>query len=207
MRRRRRSQATSTRPGRSAMAPRVSKLANVIVPVADQDRALEFYTEALGLEKRVDVPFGDGNRWIEVAPAGAETPIAICPPGPERDDGRQGHRHLAPDRRHRRLPRAAEEPWCGRRRRGQPLRRRRSAVVLVPRPRGQHADGRRGSVTGAPTLQEPQTAVVITAGGSSGCRNVASLVASAIAAPRSSSESGRCIRSSRPSAIRQDPLR
>ena len=64
------------------MSARVSKVANVIVPVADQDRALEFYTEALGLEKRVDLPFGDGNRWIEVAPSGADTPIAICPPGP-----------------------------------------------------------------------------------------------------------------------------
>jgi predicted enzyme related to lactoylglutathione lyase len=28
------------------------------------------------------VPFGDGARWIEVAPPGADTPIAICPPGP-----------------------------------------------------------------------------------------------------------------------------
>jgi catechol 2,3-dioxygenase-like lactoylglutathione lyase family enzyme len=55
---------------------------SVIIPVVDQDRALEFYTEALGLEKRVDMPFGDGSRWIEVAPAGGETPIAICPPGP-----------------------------------------------------------------------------------------------------------------------------
>ena len=64
------------------MSARVSKVANVIVPVADQDRALEFYTEALGLEKRVDLPFGDGNRWIEVAPSDADTPIAICPPGP-----------------------------------------------------------------------------------------------------------------------------
>jgi predicted enzyme related to lactoylglutathione lyase len=60
----------------------ISKIANVIIPVADQDRALAFYTEALGLEKRVDAPFGDGNRWIEVAPAGSDIPIAICPPGP-----------------------------------------------------------------------------------------------------------------------------
>jgi len=64
------------------MSARVSKLANVIIPVADQDGALRFYTEALGLEKRVDVPFGNGSRWIEVAPSGADTPIAICPPGP-----------------------------------------------------------------------------------------------------------------------------
>jgi catechol 2,3-dioxygenase-like lactoylglutathione lyase family enzyme len=49
------------------MSTRVSKIANVIVPFADQDRALQFYTGSLGLEKRVDMPFGDGNRWIEVA--------------------------------------------------------------------------------------------------------------------------------------------
>jgi catechol 2,3-dioxygenase-like lactoylglutathione lyase family enzyme len=60
----------------------VSKLASVIVPVTDQDRQLELYTEVLGLEKRADVPFGPG-RWIEVAPSGAETPIAMCPPGPD----------------------------------------------------------------------------------------------------------------------------
>jgi predicted enzyme related to lactoylglutathione lyase len=69
------------------MSTRVIKLANVIIPVADQDRALQFYTETLGLEKRADVPFGDGNRWIEVAPAGADTPIAICPPGPSATAG------------------------------------------------------------------------------------------------------------------------
>jgi predicted enzyme related to lactoylglutathione lyase len=39
-------------------------------------------SDPLGLEKRADEPFGDGNRWIEVAPPGADTPIAICPPGP-----------------------------------------------------------------------------------------------------------------------------
>jgi predicted enzyme related to lactoylglutathione lyase len=64
------------------MSAQVTKVANVIIPVSDQDRAVEFYTEALGLDKRVDVPFGDGSRWIEVAPSGADTPIAICPPGP-----------------------------------------------------------------------------------------------------------------------------
>jgi catechol 2,3-dioxygenase-like lactoylglutathione lyase family enzyme len=66
----------------------VSKLASVIIPVRDQDRQLQFYTEVLGLEKRADVPFGgDTGRWIEVAPSGAETPIAICPPGPDGEAG------------------------------------------------------------------------------------------------------------------------
>ena len=65
----------------------VSKVANVIIPVDDQDGALAFYTEKLGLENRNDVPFGDGNRWIEVAPSGADTVIAICPPGPNGSTG------------------------------------------------------------------------------------------------------------------------
>lgn len=50
--------------------------------VSDQDRALEFYTDKLGLEKRADEPMGDGPRWIEVAPRGAETRLVLfTPPG------------------------------------------------------------------------------------------------------------------------------
>jgi catechol 2,3-dioxygenase-like lactoylglutathione lyase family enzyme len=71
----------------STTSAAVSKMANVIVPVADQDRELAFYTETLGLELRADVPFGNGERWIEVAPAGADTPIALCPPGPSNEAG------------------------------------------------------------------------------------------------------------------------
>jgi len=71
----------------SEPAHAVTRIANVIVPVTDQDLELRFYTETLGLEKRADVPFGNGDRWIEVAPAGAETPIALCPPGPGGDAG------------------------------------------------------------------------------------------------------------------------
>lgn len=58
----------------------IQQLATVMVPVSDQDRALEFYTQKLGFEIRADVPFGRGDRWIEVAPAGAETTIALVPP-------------------------------------------------------------------------------------------------------------------------------
>jgi lactoylglutathione lyase len=64
------------------VSPSIVKVANVIIPVADQEQALQFYTGVLGLEKRADAPMGDAGRWIEVAPAGADTPIALCPPGP-----------------------------------------------------------------------------------------------------------------------------
>lgn len=66
----------------------VSQVANVIISVKDQDAMLAFYTDKLGLELRADVPFGNGDRWIEVAPgADAQTPIALCPPGPSMEAG------------------------------------------------------------------------------------------------------------------------
>src|ERR1700687_4402062 len=56
---------------------RITQVATVAVPVSDQDRAIEFYVDKLGFEKRLDVPFGDGDRWIEVAPPEAPTTIAL----------------------------------------------------------------------------------------------------------------------------------
>jgi catechol 2,3-dioxygenase-like lactoylglutathione lyase family enzyme len=61
---------------------RVGKIATVIIPVADQDAQIEFYTSKLGLEKRVDIPFGGQYRWVEVGPGEAETTIALAPPPP-----------------------------------------------------------------------------------------------------------------------------
>ena len=58
----------------------VNKIATVIVPVADQDKALEFYCGTLGFEPRVDIPFGNGYRWIEVGLGGESTTIALAPP-------------------------------------------------------------------------------------------------------------------------------
>ena len=55
----------------------ITDLRTVGVPVAAQDEALEFYLEKLGFETRLDLPFGDGERWIEVAPPGAATTIAL----------------------------------------------------------------------------------------------------------------------------------
>jgi catechol 2,3-dioxygenase-like lactoylglutathione lyase family enzyme len=59
---------------------RITGVGTVGVPVTDQDRALRFYVDELGFEKRRDVPFGAG-RWIEVAPPGAATTIALVPGG------------------------------------------------------------------------------------------------------------------------------
>ena len=58
----------------------ITGVRTVGVPVTDQDRALAFYVETLGFEKRVDAPVEQvGGRWIEVAPLGAATTIALVP--------------------------------------------------------------------------------------------------------------------------------
>jgi lactoylglutathione lyase len=62
---------------------RITGIYTVGVPVTNQDRALEFYVDKLGLEKRLDMPLEEfGGRWIEVAPPGAPVSIALVP---ERD--------------------------------------------------------------------------------------------------------------------------
>jgi catechol 2,3-dioxygenase-like lactoylglutathione lyase family enzyme len=59
--------------------PQITHVGTVIVPVADQDQALAFYTGTLGFEVRIDAPFAPGRRWIEVAPAGGQTSLALVP--------------------------------------------------------------------------------------------------------------------------------
>jgi catechol 2,3-dioxygenase-like lactoylglutathione lyase family enzyme len=66
----------------SSTQTRVDKITTVVIPVADVDGAIEFYTQKLGFNKRVDIPFGDKYRWVEVAPGDAETTIALAPPPP-----------------------------------------------------------------------------------------------------------------------------
>ncbi|HUB37082.1 MAG TPA: VOC family protein [Solirubrobacteraceae bacterium] len=63
-----------------SQATNISQVGTVIVPVSDQDRAIAFFQENLGFEKRSDTPFGNGDRWVEVAPPGAATTLALVPP-------------------------------------------------------------------------------------------------------------------------------
>lgn len=47
--------------------------------VSDQDAALDFWTDQVGFEKRSDHPYGEGTRWLEVAPPGAATRVVLSP--------------------------------------------------------------------------------------------------------------------------------
>jgi lactoylglutathione lyase len=60
--------------------PAVLAIPAVGIAVRDQDSALTFYTETLGLQKQLDIPLPQfGGRWITVAPAGSATSIALVP--------------------------------------------------------------------------------------------------------------------------------
>jgi catechol 2,3-dioxygenase-like lactoylglutathione lyase family enzyme len=49
----------------------------VSIPVADQERALRFYTETLGFRVLTDQPFSDKQRWIELGIPGADTRVVL----------------------------------------------------------------------------------------------------------------------------------
>ncbi|HZD67541.1 MAG TPA: VOC family protein [Actinomycetes bacterium] len=59
----------------------LKNLMYVTVYVSDQDRALAFYTEGLGLEKRVDYSGPDG-RFLTVAPGDESVEIILWPGSP-----------------------------------------------------------------------------------------------------------------------------
>ena|SRR5215831_7589923 len=56
----------------------------VSVPVTNQQRALEFYTKALGLRVLTDQPYSDTQRWIELGFARGGTGLVLfTAPGQE----------------------------------------------------------------------------------------------------------------------------
>jgi catechol 2,3-dioxygenase-like lactoylglutathione lyase family enzyme len=64
----------------------LTRIMYVALYVSDLDRALAFYTEQLGLEKRVDVAGPDG-RFLTVAPSGESVEILLWPGRPVRGAG------------------------------------------------------------------------------------------------------------------------
>ena len=61
----------------------ITSITTAMFAVADQDAAVAFYTEKLGWELRSDTKFGEGDdagRWVEVAPPGSETVLALNTP-------------------------------------------------------------------------------------------------------------------------------
>ena len=66
----------------------ITKVGRVMIPVGDQDAAIAFYTGTLDFQLVADVPFGDGDRWVEVAPPAGGAALALVPPRGDYQVGR-----------------------------------------------------------------------------------------------------------------------
>jgi catechol 2,3-dioxygenase-like lactoylglutathione lyase family enzyme len=64
--------------------------------VNDQEAALDFYTNKLGLEKVQDEPYGEGARWITVSPQGSRTRIILKKAVKEHEKAMVGNSDEAP---------------------------------------------------------------------------------------------------------------
>src|SRR5580765_155393 len=55
----------------------IKQIKFISIPVADQNRALDFYTEKLGFTIITDQPFDEKQRWIELRVPKAETRVVL----------------------------------------------------------------------------------------------------------------------------------
>src|SRR2546423_13792548 len=55
----------------------IEKLTHVPIVVSDQEKALKFYTEVLGFEKRADYQNPGNPRWLTVAPKGTDVQMIL----------------------------------------------------------------------------------------------------------------------------------
>ena len=72
----------------------INQIKFVTIPVRDQKRALDFYTEKLGFTIITDQPFDGKQRWIELRIPKAETRITLFTP-----EGQEGRRRAERRRR------------------------------------------------------------------------------------------------------------
>lgn len=59
------------------------KVTVISIPVRDQQKALEFYTEKLGFIKKLDIPLNETDRWLTlVSPEDQDGVQLVLEPGP-----------------------------------------------------------------------------------------------------------------------------
>ena len=123
----------------------LKKVFYMSVLVSDQDTALDFYTNVLGLEKRVENPTPDGPRFLTVGVEGDDFQLVLWPGTPGQAEPVMGRPPGVDHDRDRRLPEDGPGAEVARRR----VRVGRARVPMglrrtVPGPRRQPATDTRG---------------------------------------------------------------
>jgi catechol 2,3-dioxygenase-like lactoylglutathione lyase family enzyme len=67
----------------------IGQVATIVVPVTDQDAALAFYVDILGMRKVNDFTYPTGERWLEVSPAKGSSNLCLAVSRPERPAGNE----------------------------------------------------------------------------------------------------------------------
>ena len=57
----------------------IRQIATVAVYVEDQEKALEFWRDRMGVEVRRNESMGEAGNWLEVAPGGAASRLVLYP--------------------------------------------------------------------------------------------------------------------------------
>jgi predicted enzyme related to lactoylglutathione lyase len=65
----------------------LKRVVYVALLVSDQDKALDFYTNAVGLEKRADFPTPGGPRFLTVGVEGQDFDLVLWPGTPAKGEG------------------------------------------------------------------------------------------------------------------------
>jgi catechol 2,3-dioxygenase-like lactoylglutathione lyase family enzyme len=65
----------------------LTQVATIVVPVSDQEDALAFYADVLGMHKVSDFTYETGERWVEVSPAQEGANLSLVVARPERPAG------------------------------------------------------------------------------------------------------------------------
>jgi catechol 2,3-dioxygenase-like lactoylglutathione lyase family enzyme len=65
----------------------IGQVATIVVPVTDQDAALAFYVDVLGMQKVSDFTYPTGERWLEVSPAKGSSNLCLVVSRRERPAG------------------------------------------------------------------------------------------------------------------------
>lgn len=75
------------------------RVSQVTLVVSDQAKALAFYTEKVGFEKKTDFTSPVGYRWVSVGPKGQDLELALWAVGSVADASqREWSKHWAPAR-------------------------------------------------------------------------------------------------------------
>jgi len=65
----------------------LGQVATIVIPVSDQDAALAFYVDVLGMDKVNDFAYPSGERWLEVSPARGSSNLCLVRSRPDRPAG------------------------------------------------------------------------------------------------------------------------